>query len=134
MKKVQKLSLFILLLLLTACGPYIPPQIEGSYQSEIINGENVFVSFRKEDKLFVEYISNREVDQGTFEELEDNRYRLISDKQDFEIRLNPDNSFEIVIEKLNGDEPIELEKMSDTYSGFSTAFDDVEEYESLIDE
>lgn len=55
------------------------------------------------------------------------------DKQNFEITLNKDNSFEIFIKKLNNGSPIKMIKLSGTPTYFLTIFDDVDEYKTLLD-
>ncbi|MGX4599029.1 hypothetical protein [Faecalimicrobium sp. JNUCC 81] len=47
--------------------------------------------------IFIEYIDNREVDKGSYEDLSDNKYRVNGDIQSFEIILEEDNSFDIAI-------------------------------------
>ena len=91
--------------------------------------------FLEEDNSFVEWIDNREVDKGTHEKSENNSYRIKSNKQSLEITLNDDNSFEIVINKLNDGKPINMKNIStgDTSISFWDEFDDVDEYKTLLD-
>lgn len=90
---------------------------------------------REKDNSFVEWIDNREVDRGTFEKFDTNSYRIKSSKQNFEITLNNDNSFEIVIKKLNNGNSIKMKNISedDTPFSFGNGFDDIDEYKSLLD-
>lgn len=89
---------------------------------------------QEEDNSFVEWINNREVDRGTYKKLEDNSYRFNSSKQSFEITLNDDNFFEIVINKLSDGNPITMKNITtdDTRTSFGK-FEDVDEYKSLLD-
>lgn len=81
---------------------------------------------------FVEYIDNREVDRGIFEKKSDNTYLFKSGKQEFKITLSPKDSFEIRIDQINEGEPIELKNIDKVPMYFATEFDDVEEYERLL--
>ena len=51
------------------------------------------MAIQPEENTFVEYINNREVDRGTIKEKSDNTYLFRSDKQEFEIILSPEDSF-----------------------------------------
>lgn len=132
-RKISILSL-IIVLLLVGCTPRIN-SLEGTYQSDRYGDDYVVqFAFQPEDNTFVEYISNREVDSGTYEKKDDNIYMLKSEKQNIEVILDKTNSFELVIEKLNGEKPIKVENIGKTPTYFSTEFDDVEEYKRLLDE
>jgi len=108
--------------------------LKGFYQSEMIEGYFIQMLVREKDNSFVEWIDNREVDRGTYEKLNDKSYRFKSNRQNFEITLNNDNSFEIVVKKLNDGNPIIIKniKTDDVRIGFGK-FEDVEEYKSLLD-
>ncbi len=88
------------------CFSQTNPLLKGFYQSEMIGSHIVQMLVREEDNSFVEWINNREVDRGTYEKLDDKSYRIKGNRQNFEITLNDDNSFEIVISKLNDGTPI----------------------------
>ncbi|QGU94444.1 hypothetical protein GOM49_04405 [Clostridium bovifaecis] len=60
-------------------------------------------------------------------------YRMKGDKQNFEITLNNDNSFEIIIKKLNGGNPIQMKNIDDTPTTFPPIFGDVDKYKTLLD-
>ena len=110
------------------------PPLKGFYQSGMIGSHIIQMLIREEDNSFVEWINNREVDRGTYEKIENNSYRLNSNKQSFQITLNDDNSFEIVINKLNDRNPIIMKNVrtDDTRTSFGK-FEDVDEYKSLLD-
>ncbi|MDN6731871.1 MAG: hypothetical protein L0L39_06775, partial [Atopostipes suicloacalis] len=110
------------------------PPLGGFYQSERAEGYIVQMGIQPEDNSFVEYIENREVDRGTYEEKSDNTYLFKGEKQEFEITLSPEDSFEVVIEQINNGEAIELKNMDKTPGYISTKFDDVEKYEELLNE
>ncbi len=134
MRKLLTAISLVIVLILAGCTPAIIPDLKGFYQSEREGiGYTVVLTFQPDDHSFVEYIDNREVDRGTYEETENNGYMIKSDKQNFEISVSDDNSFEIVIKKLNEGKPIELKNIDDTPTYFSTEFDDVDTYEALLD-
>lgn len=120
-------------LLLVGCASNKTPLLKGSYQSEHVNGYIVQMTFQPEDHSFVEYIDNREVDKGTYEELEDGLYKINGELQEFEITLNSDNSFDVVVKKINDGKTITLKNVDDTPVYIGTEFDDVDEYKSLLE-
>lgn len=129
------LSLILILIAILFIGKFISkPElyIMGFYQSEFISGYIVQVSFFH-DYTFSEYIDNREVNKGTFEKVENSTYRMNGDKRNIEITLNDDNDFEIIINKINGINPILMKKLDNMPTVFSTAFDDLDEYKTLLD-
>ncbi|RFB09656.1 hypothetical protein DZB84_23885 [Bacillus sp. HNG] len=133
-KIVGKLFLTIIfVLLLTGCTSNKTPHLKGAYQSEHLEGYIVQMSFQPEEQSFVEYIDNREVDKGTYEEMEDGVYKIYGDIQEFDIKLNKDNSFDLIVKKINGGNPIKLKNIDDTPIYFGTEFDDVDEYKALIE-
>lgn len=68
--------------------------LKGTYQSDMVNDVVVQMSFAPdENNSFTQYISNREVDKGTFEKKENNIYQIKSDKQNFEIKLHHKDAF-----------------------------------------
>ena len=107
--------------------------LKGFYQSDFVDGYMVQISIQPQEHSFVEYIDNREVDKGTYEKIEDNTYRLKSDKQDLNITLDGDNSFEVVVKKINDGKPILMKNISDVPSYFKTKFDDIDQYKKLLD-
>ena len=132
MRKLLTALSLVIVLILMGCTPAIIPDLKGSYQSEREGvGYTLVLTFQQDDS-FVEYIDNREVDRGTFEKAENNVYTLKSDKQNFDISVNAENSFEIKISKLNNGKPIQMKNIEDTPIYFSTEFDDVDTYKSLL--
>jgi hypothetical protein len=134
LKKIT-ISLFsIISLLLGGCSPDLIPPLGGGYQSEFIQGYIIQMGIQPDDHTFVEYIDNREVDRGTYEEKSEGVYLFKSAKQEFEVALTVEDSFEIVINQMNDKKPIELKNVDKVSIYFSTDFDDVEEYKKLLDE
>ncbi len=123
----------VLVLLLIGCASNKTPPLKGGYQSEPVEGYIVQMTFQPEDHSFVEYIDNREVDIGTYEKLENGVYKINGDIQEFEITLNNDNSFDVIVKKLNGGNPIKLKNIDDVPTYIGTKFDDADEYKSLME-
>jgi len=133
MRKLLTALSLVIVLILMGCTPAIIPDLKGSYQSEREGvGFTLVLTFQQDDS-FVEYIDNREVDRGTYEKTENNIYKIKSDKQNFEISLNAEDSFEIIISQLNNGKPIQMKNIDDTPTYFSTEFDDVDKYKALLD-
>jgi hypothetical protein len=134
MKKFMLIILSVLIILVIGRFLSVEPTLRGFYQSDEVNGYFVQMLFREKDNSFVEWISNREVDRGTYTKIDTNLYIIKSNKQSVEITLNGDNSFEIPINKLNEGNPISMKNISleDHGIGFGS-FDDVEEYKSMLD-
>lgn len=132
MKKTGFILSLIISLLFVGCSSDSVPPLGGGYQSEFHQGHIVQMGIQLDDNTFVEYIDNREVDRGTYEEKLNNTYLFKSDKQEFEVILTLEDSFEIFIDQINGKEPIELKNISKTPTYITTEFDDVEEYEELL--
>lgn len=132
MRKVSYLLLFAILVLF-ACSTKTVPPLGGGYESELVEGSVVFMGIHPEEKTFVEYIDNREVDRGVYEKKSDERYLFKSDKQVFEIAISTVDSFEVKIPQLNEGQGIELKNRTKTPSYYKTEFDDVEEYEKLLE-
>jgi len=120
-------------LLLVGCASNKTPVLKGSYQSEHVNGYIVQMTFQPAEHSFVQYIDNREVDKGTYEELETGLYKMNGGLQEFEITLNSDNSLDVVVKKINDGKPITLINVDDTPVYIGTEFDDVDEYKSLLE-
>lgn len=134
MKKTGSFLLSFIVLFLVSCSSNTVPPLGGSYQSELVEEYVVQMGIQPDDKTFVEYIDNREVDRGTYEEKSDNVYLFKGEKQEFEITLSSEDSFQVIIPQLNEKEPIELKNIDKVPTYSSTEFDDVEEYEKLLDE
>lgn len=128
---IKTLSVLMILLLLTACSQ-AQPRLMGFYQSDIINGECVQISIFADDNRFVEYISNRQVNTGTYVATQDSTYKFDGDLLDFTIVLSSNNTFEVLLPQLNGEEPIMLNHIDKVPTTFSTDFTDVEKYKGLL--
>ncbi|MCA9765882.1 MAG: hypothetical protein KC455_05640 [Carnobacterium sp.] len=134
MKKLITVLLVGIYLLLVGCSSEIRPILAGGYQSEIGNdGYIIQLGVQPDDQTFSLYIDNREVDRGTYEMKSEGSYLLKSANREFDINLTKENSVEIVINQLNNKEPIELKNISKTPIYFTTEFDDLKEYEKLLD-
>ncbi|MFD2044857.1 hypothetical protein ACFSTA_14330 [Ornithinibacillus salinisoli] len=134
--RIMFLVLFLgITLLLGGCASDTHPILKGAYQSEIDGvGYVVQMSFQPDNNSFVEYIEGREVDKGIYEKTSSNVYKLLSDKQSFQITLNKEDSFEIKIASLNNGNTIKMKKIQDTPIYIGTEFDDVEKYEGLLEQ
>lgn len=134
MKKSIIIILSIIITFIFLKSIFENPTFKGFYQSEA-NGYHIQMLIREKDNSFVEWIDNREVDRGTFEKFDTCSYRIKSSKQNFEITLNDDNSFEMIIKKLNNGNSIKMKNVSedDTPFSFENGFDDIDEYKSLLD-
>lgn len=120
------------ILLLFGCVSHMPPYLKGSYQSEHMDGYIVQMAFQPEDHQFVTYINNREVDEGTYEEIQKDVYEIKGDIQQFELTVHKDDSFHIFIDKLNNGDPIEMVNVDNVPIYISTPFEDVEKYKALL--
>ncbi|MGX7109458.1 hypothetical protein [Facklamia miroungae] len=132
MKKFKSLSLLFVSLFLIACSSNSLPVLEGLYQSDRVDGYIVQIAIQPEDNSFIEYIDNREVDQGTYKKKSEDIYQFMSDKQDFEIILTTKDTFEVRIKKINNNKPLELKNVDKVPTYFNTKFDDVEEFKKLL--
>ncbi|SDY53684.1 hypothetical protein SAMN05660462_00255 [Proteiniborus ethanoligenes] len=136
MKRLKFLILFmVVILILWKLLSKEDQNLKGFYQSEMIGNHIIQMQIREEDNSFIEWINNREVDKGTYERVDTNLYRIKSNRQNFEVELKDDNSFEIVISKLNDGKPINMKNVStnDTPFSFGDRFDDVDKYKALLD-
>lgn len=134
MKKILVGLMLSFSLLIVGCNPP-QPELKGGYQSDKhYSGHMVQLSFQPEDDTFVYYIDNREVDKGTYALKEPGVYELNGDNQAIDIHLSTDNSFALYINQLNGNDPIIMNNLGDVPVYFGTEFDDVEEYEALLNE
>ena len=132
MKKILIALSLVVVLLFGGCTPKPVHILKGSYQSEREGiGYIILISFQQ-DNSFVEYIDNREVDRGTYEKIKNNVHKIKSNKQNFEVTLSAENSFEIIIKKLKDGKPIQLKNISNIPVGFSYKFNDVDKYKSLL--
>src|SRR5690625_797968 len=131
------LSLFVLflsVLLLAACLHKAKPRLEGSYQSERdVNGKFISFVFERQESAYELYIDNRLVDRGRYDEYDEGKYALFGEIREFDIEVEPGNEFKVVIEKINGDEVIELVQVSQIPTRASGNFDDIEDYQNLLE-
>lgn len=135
MKKLKFIVLTIaIILILWSLFSKTDPLLKGFYQSEMIGNHIIQILVREEDNSFVEWINNREVDRGTYEKLDEKSYKINSNRQSFEIILNDDNTYEIVINKLNGGNPIIMKNITtDDHRIDFGKFEDVDVYKSILD-
>lgn len=132
-KMITALSL-VIVLIFAGCTSNAKSTLKGSYQSERNGiGYVIEISIQPEDSSYVEYIDNREVDKGTYEKSENNLYRMKSDKRNFQMALKNDNSFKIIIKKLNNGKPIQMKNISNIPSYSSMKYDDIDKYKALLD-
>jgi len=74
----------IIILLLGGCTSTINPTLKGSYQTEKdVNGYFIEISIQQQESSFVEYINNREVDRGIYEDSKNNVYKMKGEKKIF---------------------------------------------------
>ena len=135
MRKIRLIALsLIIILLLGGCTSNEEPVLKGFYQSEKdTNGYVIQMSIQQDDSSFIQYINNREVDKGTYEKAENNIHKMRTENQNFEITLDDENSFDIVIRKLNSGNPIKMKNINNVPAYFKTRFDDVDKYKTLIE-
>lgn len=106
----------------------------GFYQSDgPINGYHIQLSIWQRKNSFSLYIDNRELVSGVYKQLDDNTYELLGDNQTFIIELNRQNSFEIIISKLNDGKPIRMNNIGYVPMSFSGDFADVDKYNDLLE-
>lgn len=136
MKKVLILILSLMsILIFCSCTTTNNSSLRGFYQSErTTDGYVIQISIKPDENSFVEYIDNREVNSGTYDVLSDKKYKLIGNNQTIEIALNKNNSFEIIIKKVNGGNPVVLKSVDKVPAYFTTEFDDIGKYEALLEE
>ena len=112
MKKFMVLIISLMsFFILSSCTTTNNSSLQGFYQSErTTDGYVIQISIQSDENSFVQYIDNREVNSGTYDELPDKKYELKGDNQTIEITLDENNSFEIITKKVNGGNPIILKK------------------------
>lgn len=106
--------------------------LNGHYQSENYKGYTIDVSIDKQKNTFEQYINGRNVNQGKLEYIDKQCYKLTGDNKVYEIYLSNDNSFEIILNKINN-KPITLKFISDNQLSHETEFDDIDEYKKLLE-
>ena len=122
------MSLLATMLMLGCSNNLTNPALEGSYESEMKNGYHIQFSFASDDKSFVAYINNIEINKGTYESLGYGKYALNGDVEKLEVELDKDDSFNLdmrkLSEKINEDKPIQLKNIDKTPTYFETVFSD----------
>lgn len=134
--KKPRLVISIVLIVLILWGFSFKPKstLKGLYQSETGQNHVIQMLIKEEDSSFVEWIDNREVDNGTYKKVDYSSYRFKSDRQKFDIVFKNDNTFDIIITKINNGNPIIMKniKTDDCRQDFGK-WDDVEDYKKLLD-
>lgn len=128
---VKIVGVALLILIMVSCTTSTP-KLKGFYQSEITAGEIVQISVYDEENRFDEYISNREVNSGTYTLEDDGSYQFDGNEQDFNVVLNNDNSFQLSLPKLDETQKILMKNISDIPASFGTEFKDVDKYKELL--
>lgn len=136
MKKFMVLIISLLsFFILCSCTNTNNSSLQGLYQSErTTDGYVIQISIQSDENSFVQYIDNREVNSGTYDELPDKKYKLNGDNQTIEITLDKNNSFEIITKKVNSGNPIVLKNVDKVPGYFTTEFDDIDKYKLLLEE
>ncbi|MDU3520927.1 MAG: hypothetical protein E7F58_04595 [Clostridium saudiense] len=136
MKKFMVLIISLMsFFILSSCTTTNNSSLQGFYQSErTTDGYVIQISIQSDENSFVQYIDNREVNSGTYDELPDKKYKLKGDNQTIEITLDENNSFEIITKKVNGGNPIILKNVDKVPGYFTTEFDDIDKYKLLLEE
>ena len=136
MKKFMVLIISLMsFFILSSCTTTNNSSLQGFYQSErTTDGYVIQISIQSDENSFVQYIDNREVNSGTYDELPDKKYKLKVDNQTIEITLDENNSFEIITKKVNGGNPIILKNVDKVPGYFTTEFDDIDKYKLLLEE
>ena len=136
MKKFMVLIISLMsFFILSSCTTTNNSSLQGFYQSErTTDGYVIQISIQSDENSFVQYIDNREVNSGTYDELPDKKYKLKGDNQTIEITLDENNSFEIITKKVNGGNPIILKNVDKVPGYFTTEFDDIYKYKLLLEE
>ena len=134
MKKFMVLIISLMsFFILSSCTTTNNSSLQGFYQSErTTDGYVIQISIQSDENSFVQYIDNREVNSGTYDELPDKKYKLKGDNQTIEITLDENNSFEIITKKVNGGNPIILKNVDKVPGYFTTEFDDIDKYKLLL--
>lgn len=121
---VLSLVLPVLLVIAALLGAFNKPTVRGTYQSMVGLDENIVcltVSIQDfdEEKTFVMYLNNCEVDRGTWRSDGGALYTLLGEYTRNVIALERDNSFCLTFVQINGGEPIQMEKKGDIPAYFA---------------
>ncbi|MEA4987139.1 MAG: hypothetical protein VB095_03705 [Anaerovorax sp.] len=140
MKKIIAVLIIVILAVMATGCSNKDTQLGGFYQSDFIgsNSDIVQISVNSDNGEFVQYISSRQVNSGIYRKNENGLYEFDGDVHSFTVILNEDDSFEVVIPKLNGDTPIILNQINEDKSIFTTIggqenYSDIEEYKDLLE-
>ncbi|WP_206459295.1 hypothetical protein [Anaerovorax sp. IOR16] len=138
MKKIIAVLIIAILAVMAAGCSNEDTQLGGFYQSDFIGSEIVQISVNSDNGEFVQYISSRQVNSGIYTKNKEGLYEFDGDVHSFTVTLIADDSFEVVIPKLNGDTPIKLSQISENKSVFTTIggqenYNDIEEYKDLLE-
>ena len=136
MKKLIFSTLSLIgVLIISGCTTINNLPLSGFYQSErTIDNYVIQISIQPDEKSFTEYIDNREVSRGTYDELGDKKYKLVGENQTIEIALEKNNSFEIILKNVNDGNPIVMKNIDEVPVYYLTEFDDIEKYKELIED
>lgn len=133
---MKKLVLLVLVIMISAilwgCFSSVPP-LKGFYQSDVTEGYMIQMLFQEKDSSFTQWIDNRKVDTGNFEKIDDNLYEINGQLQNFEVEVSKDNTFGVIVGKINDGQPIVMKNVSPKDHRVDFAdWDDVEEYKLLL--
>lgn len=119
-------SILVTLLIVGCSHNLTNPALEGFYQSRMKTGYHIQFSFHDDNNTFVGYINNIEINKGTYEALGYGKYILRGDREDLEVKLEKDDSFNLnmenLVKKLNGNEPIKMKNVNKVPVYFETVF------------
>ncbi|MGL4849833.1 MAG: hypothetical protein ACRC28_13060 [Clostridium sp.] len=134
---MKKLSLILLslisVLLFSACGNANNSILKGCYQSGRTSDNHIItISIYPDKTSFIQYIDQREVNLGTYDELKDKTYSLNGNNKSIDISLSKENTFELTIKNVNDGNPIKMKNIDEIPVSYSSDFDDVNDYISLL--
>src|SRR5690625_3764547 len=120
--------------LLIGCLHQTKPRLEGSYQSERdVNGKFISFVFERQESAYELYIDNRLVDRGRYDEYDEGKYALFGEIREFDIEVEHENEFKVVIEIMNDAQVIELAQVCQIPNRASAKFDDTEDYQNVLE-
>ena len=134
MKKIIYILLISIFILCVFNLPQDNINLKGTYtSSQLSNNYIVQITVDPIDNIFVEYINQRKVDSGNvISNSNNNSYTLKGSKQEFDIILDKENSFNIFIKSINGENPINLKNSNDIIQSYSILFGDEDTYIDLL--
>ncbi|MGL4624037.1 MAG: hypothetical protein ACRCWD_04030 [Culicoidibacterales bacterium] len=136
MKKwLSILVLAVTVMIFTACdGQVYSANVlrQGFYQSEVLSsGYRLQLTIDDEQKQFTEYIDNRLVNTGKYQELATGEYELQGNEHVQFVTVSKSEAT-VIIPKLNGSEPIRLLYIDSPMIDFTTEFNDLDAYKALL--